>query len=210
VTATAIHPSGSVRRPAPTRLRSTCGLTIPLDVDRWFREPAREEEPALERALAPTLDVGCGPARHTLELLRRGVAAVGVDVSPGAVRIARARGAPVIRATVFAPLPLEGRWGTVLLLDGNVGIGGDPLGLLRRARELVRRHGRVIVEVEPPGTASARLIVRAEHDAGGTGRWFPWARVGADAVRELAAGAGFGLEETWSGAGRWFVRLDAR
>jgi SAM-dependent methyltransferase len=210
VTATGIRPAGrAASAPSPARLRSTCGLTIPLHVDRWFREPDREEEPALERALAPALDVGCGPARHTLELLRRGVAAVGVDVSPGAVRIARGRGAPVILATVFASLPLEGRWGTVLLLDGNVGIGGDPRRLLRRTRELVRTGGRAIVEVEPPGTASARLIVRAEHDAGGTG-WFPWARVGADAIGGLAERAGFGLEETWSGAGRWFVRLDAR
>lgn len=49
-------------------------------------------------------------------------AAVGLDVTPGMVRLARTRGAPVLRGSVFEDL--TGGWGTVLLLDGNIGIGG--------------------------------------------------------------------------------------
>ena len=36
------------------------------------------------------------------------------------------RGATVLQRDIFGPLPGEGRWGTALLFDGNVGIGGDP------------------------------------------------------------------------------------
>ena len=36
------------------------------------------------------LDAGCGPGRHSLELARRGIAVVGVDMSPDFVALARA------------------------------------------------------------------------------------------------------------------------
>ena len=57
-----------------------------------------------------------------------------------------------MRRDVFAPLPGEGRWCTALLADGNVGIGGDPVALLRRLRAGARPARRVVVELAPPGT----------------------------------------------------------
>ncbi len=53
---------------------------------------------------------------------------------------------------MFAPLPGEGRWGTALLADGNIGIGGDPVALLRRLREVLDPRGRIVVELAAPGT----------------------------------------------------------
>ncbi len=121
-----------------------------------------------------------------------------------AVAEARERGAPVLRRSVFRPLPGEGRWGTALLLDGNVGIGGDPVALLRRCAELVRpAGGLVLAEVLGPGTPTASLQVRVEHD-GDVGPWFPWARVGADGWAALAAGAGLVPEGFERAGNRWF------
>ena len=88
--------------------------------------------------------------------------ALGVDSSPRAVAEARARGAIALCRSVFDPLPGEGRWGSVVLLDGNVGIGGDPVALLARARRLMAPGGVALVEVEPPGRPSQRLRVRLE------------------------------------------------
>ena len=45
----------------------------------------------------------------------------GIDVSPVAVAQSEARGAAVLRRCVEARLPGEGRWGTALLIDGNIG-----------------------------------------------------------------------------------------
>ena len=85
---------------APTlaryRLRTEGSEAIPLHVDRWFGEPEPVEEGVLARAASPVLDVGCGPARHAIALARCRVVALGVDVAPSAVRIAEARGAPVL------------------------------------------------------------------------------------------------------------------
>jgi SAM-dependent methyltransferase len=154
------------------------------------------------------LDVGCGPGRIVAALAAAGRPALGVDPSPAAVAAARRRRVPVLRRSVFEPLPGERRWGTVLLLDGNVGIGGDAVALLARARDLVRRGGHVVAEVAPPGTPTDALTVRLEHrtaDAG-AGPWFRWARVGADAFANLALAAGLEPRGLDVGGGRWFAR----
>jgi hypothetical protein len=64
---------------------------------------------------------------------------LGVDVSPAAVARAKGAGGAVLRRSVFDRLPAEGRWGTALLADGNIGIGGDPHALLRRVRDSLPR-----------------------------------------------------------------------
>ncbi|HEY8544688.1 MAG TPA: class I SAM-dependent methyltransferase [Acidimicrobiales bacterium] len=190
---------------AAPALVSTCGQVIPLAVDRWHA-PAD----AVERALLATvddavLDVGCGPGRIVAELARQGRVALGVDTSPAAVAATRRRGAAVLRRSAFDPLPGEGRWGSVLLLDGNVGIGGDPVALLARCAGLLRPGGQVVVEVEPPGVAARSLTVRLE-SAATRSRWFPWAQVGTDDVADLAVRAGLRPLGRSEAGGRWFAR----
>lgn len=203
-----------VMRPASTvpsrRLRSECGVVIPLPVSRWWAEPSSVEHGVLDEALSAALDVGCGPGRHARALERRGVVAVGVDNSLEAVGAARRRGAAVLHASIFDEIPGAGWWGTVLLLDGNIGIGGDPELLMMRLHRLLRPGGRALVEVEAPGVASARLSVRAESETGASKEWFPWAQVGVDDLHSLAAATGFELVQRWSGESRWFARLDSR
>lgn len=193
--------------PAPLALRTDEGCVLPLHVERWFAPPSAAELDLLSRAVPDVLDIGCGPARHTIALLADGVGALGVDVSARAVRGARARGAAVVRASVFERLPGEGVWGTALLLDGNVGIGGDPRALLERMRAVLRPGGRVLVELDPPGIVTGRLRAAIE-TRGRRSAWFPWARVGVDGVGSIAAAAGFRVVEIWTGEGRWFGRLD--
>jgi SAM-dependent methyltransferase len=194
---------------AADRLRCADGRVLPAPVERWLGEPPVEEEDVLARAVPPVLDVGCGPARHTTTLLRRGVRAMGIDVARSAVTLARRRGALVLQRSVFEPLPNEGGWATALLLDGNIGIGGNPAALLARLRELLRDGGLVLAEVEGPGVPTETLRVRIEWGSRATS-WFPWAVVGADRLEPLADGAGFDLAELWTRSGRWFAALDAR
>jgi SAM-dependent methyltransferase len=203
------HGAPADSRSAGTVLRSTCGRTFSLSSDRWWGDPPDEETRLVRLALSPVLDLGCGPGRHTVALSRLGIVALGVDSSAAAIAAARAHGAAVTHRSVFDRLPSEGRWGTTLLLDGNVGIGGDPVRLFRRVRELLRPGGRALVEVEGPGVATERLSVRAELADAAT-EWFPWARVGVDGVPALALPTGLSPAAAWSDGGRWFVRLEAR
>lgn len=201
-----LYGSGLLCR-ADVRAVSEHGEDLPFPLARYVATSGVDEDGVLDRAAEPVLDVGCGPGRHLLALGRRGIHAVGVDISPGAVQIARRRGARVIEGSVFDWLPGAGSWGSALLLDGNIGIGGRPAELLARTATLLRRGGAALVEVEAPGTPSETLRVRLE-SATARSRYFAWARVGVDDVERLAWASGFALAESWTVGGRWFARLD--
>jgi len=188
-------------------VRYETGAVRPLPVDRWLAPPTRADESALARTVAPVLDVGCGPGRHVLALARQGVLAVGVDVAPAAVRHARRRGAPALLADVFDRVPGTGQWGSALLLDGNIGIGGRPDLLLRRLATLLRPDGRVVCELSAPGLGTARELVHLEGREGRRSPWFGWARVSVDDIDAVAAPANLHSVERWEASGRWFAVL---
>jgi SAM-dependent methyltransferase len=191
----------------PLYLRAEDGTCRQLPLQQWLGPLGPADTRVLDRALGPVLDVGCGPGRHVLALARRGVLAVGVDVTPAAVRYARARGARVMLGSVFAPLPGAGHWRTALLLDGNVGIGGRPVTLLGRLRSLLQPDGRVLCELDVPGVATRSELVALEDDHGARSTWFAWARVGVDGIEPVARRAGMNVEYTWEQDGRWFAQL---
>ena len=170
-------------------LRAEDGRVVGDGAARWFEDATRGERELLARLPAPVLDVGCGPGRLVVALLEQGVPALGVDTAPGAVELARDRGASVLPRSVFDRLPAEGRWGSAVLADGNIGIGGDPVRLLARLRRVVRPGGIVVVEADAEASGVHRSRARVER-GGEVGGWFPWATIGADALPDLARAAG--------------------
>ena len=155
------------------------------------------------------MDVGCGPGRFTAALTDRGLPALGVDVSATAVDMTLRRGGMALHRDVFAALPGCGVWSHVLLADGNIGIGGDPVRMLERARQLVVPDGWVIVEVDSLPVGVCRDYVRWETDHS-VGRWFPWAHVGGDAASTLADAAGLRLVSALDVSGRYIVVMRQR
>jgi SAM-dependent methyltransferase len=187
-------------------LRAPDGTALPARAHRWLEPLSVEDDVVLNRAVGPVLDVGCGPGRHVLALAERGVVALGIDITPAAVDLARRRGAPVLARSVFDRIPGAGRWSSALLLDGNLGIGGHPAALLERVAALLRPGGSVLVELEPPGTAPRTELVRL--DIGGVeGPWFAWTAVAAYELSHPAAVAGLAVEEVWPTGDRWFGAL---
>jgi len=125
--------------------------------------PDRAADEVLLRACTgATLDLGCGPGRFTAALAARGVRALGVDLAATAVAMTIRRGGMALHQDLFAPLPGFGSWAQVLLADGNIGIGGDPARVLRRARELLGVEGIVLAELDPPCTGVRREYLRLE------------------------------------------------
>ena len=159
------------------------GSRTPLQVDDWLHIRPGDTS-IVERCEGATLDVGSGPGRLTVALAERGIPALGIDVTPYAVQLARTAGALALLRDVFGHVPGTGRWMTVLLADGNIGIGGDPAALLRRVAELLTPRGQALVEVQPPGAALRRERVRLRHGDQAS-PWFGWAYVGADQIAEL-------------------------
>jgi SAM-dependent methyltransferase len=194
--------------PAPARLRLVNGGHVTLDVGGWHGALGAVDADVLSRSTGPVIDIGCGPGRHVHSLLVAGEEAIGIDVSPAAVRAARRRGVPAVHTSVWGKVPRPGHWRTALLLDGNIGIGGDPVALLRRTAELLDAAGRVIVELVS-GPRPGSHLVRVEH-RGRAGPWFAWALVTPSSVVDVASAAGLRVDEVWEAGKRWFAVLSVQ
>ncbi|MGA8847454.1 MAG: class I SAM-dependent methyltransferase [Nocardioides sp.] len=178
-----------------------------LPMSEWTREADLHDHALLDLCVSATIDIGCGPGRLTAALARRGQVALGIDVVPEAVGQTRERGGSALHRDVYDPLPGEGRWRTALLADGNVGIGGDPVALLRRAREVIDPRGRVVVEIEAPGVAT-RTVWASLETGGMRSRPFRWSVVGMDDIQDLVQRAGLMITDTQSLGARWAVVLE--
>lgn len=198
------------------------GRPLPLDPVRWYSPADGEDRWLLERCTGPTLDLGCGPGRLVAALGELGVPVLGIDCSQRAVRECRDRGGAAMRCDLFAPLPDEGRWDHVLLVDGNIGIGGDPTKLLGRAAAAVRAGGSVLVETarpeSPPRSTRAgdstttppwwhgRARLADLDDLAAPTGWFPWAVIGTPALITIARDIGLTVGDRHAGE-RHFVEL---
>lgn len=151
---------GRVPRPVIEVIERDDGLINGAPADHYLGEPA-EWQPHDHRALrlcrGHVLDVGCGAGRVALELQRRGTAVTGLDTSPGAIKVARARGLrDTVLNTVDAYARSAARYDTFLLLGNNVGLFENreraPV-LLAALAELAAPGARIVAQgTDPYGT----------------------------------------------------------
>ncbi|GAA2579430.1 hypothetical protein GCM10010435_65670 [Winogradskya consettensis] len=151
---------GRVPRPVIEIIERDDGLINGAPADQYVAEPD-EWQPHDHRALrmcrGAVLDIGCGAGRTALELQRRSMAVTGLDISPGAIEIARKRG---LRDTVIAPVDQYARtttrYDTFLLLGNNLGLleGRDRAPVFLAALAALARPGaRIIAQgTDPYGT----------------------------------------------------------
>jgi SAM-dependent methyltransferase len=179
---------------------------VRLDVERFLAGADASDAAALAAATGPVLDIGCGPGRFVHAAIMAGHLTLGIDISETAVRIAQEHGLPVLCRSVFQELPGEGTWGTALLIDGNIGIGGDPVILLRRCAELIRDgDGRILVETHPDPARDRVFVGVLVDDLDHESPPFPWAEVGVRALLGYASAAGLVACREWSAHGRSFA-----
>lgn len=178
-----------------------------MPVHEWIRPASHSDRVLLGHCRGTTIDIGCGPGRMSAHLAVRGHSVLGVDIVREAVEQTRRRGVAALRRNIFDPVPGEGSWDTVLLADGNIGIGGAPHRLLSRAAELLERTGRVVCDLAAPGTGlsvhAARIATRNGRSAS-----FPWALVGPEAIGDIAADVDLDVAHVAESGGRWFAVLE--
>ena len=112
------------------------GSRMPLPVEGWLHESPGDKS-LLDRCVGPTLDIGSGPGRLTVALSERGIPALGIDITPYAVDLARSSGALVMLRDVFGRVPgigrLHVRLGREIALDSVIEfLVGDRLLLGER------------------------------------------------------------------------------
>jgi SAM-dependent methyltransferase len=198
----------ALRRASPLSLRTADGVELPLAIPRYLAEADEVDQTVLAACIPPVLDVGCGPGRMVHALSCMGKAALGVDIADVAVGLAQARGAPALIRCIFQRVPGEGRWPTVLLLDGNIGIGGDIAELLGRLGSVIASDGTMIIEASAPDPELDQVLeVRFAIDGEAVGPQFRWTVVGSAALIRHANRAGLMLRDYWSKGDRVFLQF---
>lgn len=177
-----------------------------LPVHLWSRPADDADLSLLDLCDGATIDVGCGPGRMTEALAARGHVTLGIDVVEAAVELTLQRGVSALRRDVFDRVPGEGRWHTALLADGNIGIGGDPAALLDRVRHLVVPGGRIVVELDGPGTGATEGWAVLEGSVGRS-KPFRWATLGTDDIGRIAAEARLMVTSVQRCGHRWAAVL---
>ena len=162
------------------------------------------------------MDIGCGAGRVALELQRRGVDVVGLDVSPLAVRAARLRGVKEVWSVPVELLDSKiASFDSLVLFGNNFGIFETP----QRARRILsqlNKHAkpgaRIFAEStsayfggapgfdrsyyhrnKARGRSPGELKVRY-HYGDLVGSWFHWLYVSQNELRSILVGTGWHLE----------------
>ncbi len=151
---------GRMPRPVIEIIERDDGLINGALADHYLAEPAEwqpHDHRALARVRGSVLDVGTGAGRIALELQRRGVAVTGLDISPGAIEVARRRGLrDTVLNTVDAYARSSARYDTFLLLGNNLGLieGRDRAPVFLAALAALARPGAQLIAhgTDPYGT----------------------------------------------------------
>jgi SAM-dependent methyltransferase len=193
-------------------------------VAQW---PAVERR-ALRWTRGRVLDAGVGAGRAALELQRRGRSVVGIDVSPGAVEVARARGVRDVRLLAFEDVDDSvGRFDTVVMFGNNFGLFGSPSKARRLLRRLRPLADRIVAASNDPyatedpahlayqernrkrGRAAGQLRLRVRYrDL--IGPWFDYLIVSPDEMASILEGTEWEIRRLLqqSGSGYYVAVLE--
>lgn len=189
-------------RPTPDLVIETGqGVVSPMMRPEWFFRGFEEWDwweqrllPLVERG--PVLDLGCAAGRAALYFQERGLEVTAVDSSPGAAATAAQRGVLDARVGDLNDPPADRAWGAVLLLCGNLGLGGSWTGnraLLLRLAEIAT-PGAILIgdSVNPRDAADVRFRIRY---GSMTTPWWPQRNIASLEIKNLIEGTGWALEQ---------------
>lgn len=174
----------------------------------------------VERVSGSVLDAGCGVGRTALWARERGHAVLGVDRSPGAVRVARDRGVEHALVGDMTELPFRVGFDTALVVGKQLGLGRSRADLRDTLIELAavtEPGGRLVADLNDPTHPDARAEsgyldrhavgdglayrrFRVEYD-GLAGPWVDLLMASPEALEEVVAGTPWALDELLDGAG---------
>ena len=190
-------------------------------VRRW----ATVERRALRFVRGRVLDVGVGAGRVALELQARGREVVAIDVSSGAVEVARNRGVQDVRLLALEDVDasLE-RFDTLVMYGNNFGLFGSRAKARRLLRQLRPFVGRIVATSNDPyGTDDpAHLAYQERNRARGrmsgqlrlrvryrdlVGPWFEYLIVSPDEMAEIVEGTGWQIRHLVRDDGSYYVAV---
>ncbi|WP_052071639.1 class I SAM-dependent methyltransferase [Sphingopyxis sp. MWB1] len=148
-------------------------------------------------AMSRVLDIGCGTGGHSLEWARRGVACVGVDMSPSMITLAeeKAAGLPIALRPEFLvgdaqSFQADGEFDVATMMFAVLGYMADNdavVAALRNARRHLRLGGLFAFDCwYGPAVLSVRPEDRVRVVEGAKGQTIRSASTTVDSLRQLA------------------------
>ena len=195
----------------PVAVRDLDGTLGPLPFAGWCAAADRVDRAALDifraelPAAATVLDLACGPGRHAAYLAEQGLGVLGVDISAVAVTLTSATGAAAMQLNVLGDLPGRKGWDGLLLLDGNIGLSGDPRELLLRVTPLLAPGGRILIELDPDNMCDTRWLQLS--DGQQLSAPFCWARLNLAGLHHAAHHLSLDVLRSWKHKRRRFALI---
>jgi SAM-dependent methyltransferase len=114
---------------------------------RSFKEMPKIEQKALKSCIGSVLDVGCGSGSHGLYLQEKGFNIKAIDISKGAIEVAKQRG--VLQAEIINVLDETETFDTVLLLMNGTGVFQELTQVskyLKHLKSLLKPNGHILID----------------------------------------------------------------
>lgn len=114
---------------------------------RSFKNMPKLEQKALQLAKGKVLDVGCGAGSHSLYLQDQGLNVKAIDLSEGAIKVAKSRG--VKQAEQLNVLDETNLFDTILLLMNGTGIFQElaqTARYLTHLKSLLEPKGQILID----------------------------------------------------------------
>lgn len=115
---------------------------------RTFAQMPPQEQAAIELCRGKVLDVGAGAGCHSLELQKRGLEVMGIDISALSVQVMKERGVDARLVNFFDETFVE-KFDTILLAMNGIGIVGKVERLphfFRSAKRLLSAGGQILLD----------------------------------------------------------------
>lgn len=148
-------------------------LPIPY-LFRDYNEMPPLEQKALQLVKGTVLDVGCGSGSHSLYLQNKGLQVKAIDISKGAIEVAKLRG--VLNTELKSILDETETFDTILLLMNGTGVFQElsqTAKYLKHLKSLLNDNGQILID-------STDIKYMYEDDDGGF-----WINAHADYYGEL-------------------------
>ena len=129
-----------------TNISDEDALPLPY-LFRGFKDMPKLEQKALKLCKGSVLDVGCGAGSHSLYLQERQFEVKAIDISKGAIEVAKQRG--VLDAEVLNVIDETKTFDTVLLLMNGTGIFQEVTQVskyLSLLKSLLKPEGQILID----------------------------------------------------------------
>jgi SAM-dependent methyltransferase len=211
-------------------IRRDDGKESALPASYFFRDESgftEIEKTAIARCEGHVLDVGAGTGSQSIALQRKGLSVTALDLSPGAVAVARRRGVrKMLCADIFKLR--AGPFDTLLMLGHGIGMVETVDGLKRFLvciRSLLRADGQLLVDsvdvrvTDDPDNlryheankSAGRYIgeIRMQFEfRGKRGPYCGWLHVDAETLAEHSRAAGLDCDVVHrDGSGNYLARI---